>query len=231
MVVSLARVFYLGARVFFVVCDLLCVPYLNSPFKTNKSTRNLSVHSAQKIGFDTLQQRSLESSPHQSLEFPTSLLSMASGSGRAGTESNPLSLSGELNLTSLSSDSGVHTGKASEMSNSGEADIVNGGNGGSVGRAASSGSGSCKRDSFGSVASSSDKSEPICGDPEPEEATAAAAAASTAEATPGSKLTRNNSVRARANMFQALEQQRQDQLPARSEERPVRKCEYTQSVC
>lgn len=160
------------------------------------NTRN-APHSAQNIGFDTLQQRSLDASPPHSLtDLPTSsLLSLTSaGSGRAGTgtESNPLSLSGELNLTSLSSDSGVHTGKASDMSEPWVA--LAGGSGVST------------------------------DDAEPAPAIAVAVAdddrSSTGDqelaASGVGQLMRKNSVRERANMFQALEKQRH-----------VRKCEYT----
>lgn len=182
-----------------------------------------------------MHQRSLETSPHESLEFPTNLLSMTSGSGRAGSESNPLSLSGELNLTSLSSDSGVHTGKASEMSNSGDVDMVGISSAGSVSALASSGS---KRDSFASAGSSTDRADAVGGDATAAKASSKAATVPTMNENGGNdsvdvvgagKLSRTNSVRARANMFQAMEKKRlDDTAPPKPEERPppARKCEY-----
>lgn len=162
--------------------------------------------SAQKSTLD--KQKSLDSlsskSPHQSLEFPGSLLSTASGI----TESNPLSLSGELNLASLSSDSGVHTGKASEMSSSGDADTVH---------ALKSPKQLPSSDSFNSsdktLDLAMDNDEPaILGTDDLDE-----------NDKPRSNLSRTNSVRARANMFQALEEQRLKQ-PEKTEEKPIRKC-------
>lgn len=104
----------------------------------------------------------------------------------------------------------MHTGKASsDMSNSGETAV-----GRSIGSAASS--------------RSSVKSEGAA-------ASAAAAAADldfgecATNDRPAGKLTRTNSVRAKASMFQALEKQQRQEVaatPPKTEERPVRKCEY-----
>lgn len=190
-------------------------------------------NSAQRISFDTpphMHQRSLETSPHESLEFPTNLLSMTSGSGRAGSESNPLSLSGELNLTSLSSDSGVHTGKASEMSNSGDVDMVGIGSGSGLASSAAS-----KCDSFGSagdVAAAVAQGHSVAAAATATAATATDNGGNDADVGGGAKLSRTNSVRARANMFAAMEKKRLDETPptaSKTEERPppTRKCEYT----
>lgn len=170
-------------------------------------------HSAQRVAFNAFKPKSLDSlsikSSHPSLEFAGSLLS--TGSGNTGSSSsNPLSLSGELNLTSLSSDSGVHTGKPSEMSSSGDADIVE----------HQSASNSPKHQVTDKLAAMNDE-EPTASVIVDETTSDDAA---TGPPT-GSGLTRKNSVKARASMFQALEERMLKQ-PQKTEDKPTRKCIY-----
>lgn len=166
------------------------------------------------MAFNAFKPKSLDSlstkSSHPSLEFPGSLLS--TGSGNTGSSSsNPLSLSGELNLTSLSSDSGVHTGKPSEMSSSGDADIVEH-------QSASNTPKHQATESFADKLAAMNDEDPtasvVVDEPASDDATGPPT---------GSGLTRKNSVKARASMFQALEERLLKQ-PLKTEDKPTRKC-------
>ncbi len=109
---------------------------------------------------------------------------------------NPLSLSAELCLTSLSSDSGILTAKLSDISNSGEFDKS------PIRQQMESYGGKC----FGGDADEiggSNKTENV-GDEKK------------------SGLSRSDSVRARANMFQAMEEQRK--LNTDNGQRIISKC-------
>lgn len=113
------------------------------------------------------------------------------------TRSNPLSLSAELNLTSLSSDSGVQTGKVSEMSF-----VETEKQPKSIAMPADFDS----EDDINNIVTNDDNNGDGGGAPIDKQSS-----------TP--TLSRQNSVRARANMFAAMEAERMAQ-PTKLERKP-----------